>query len=97
MWLGKLVGLLPVPGPPPAHTSRVTARPQLLPPALGPFHKERMMPIFLFWAVPAAIVAGGIYLIAIAKVVDAALALAIPTKMPSDRRRNFKVIQGGRA
>ena len=84
-------------GPPPAHTSRVTARPQLLPPALGPFHKERMMPIFLFWAVPAAIVVGGYYLVTAAKVVDAALALAIPTKMPSDRRRNFKVIQGGRA
>jgi hypothetical protein len=28
---------------------------------------------------------------------DAALALAIPTKTPSDRRRNFKVIKGGRA
>jgi hypothetical protein len=54
-----------------------------------------MMPIFLFWAVPAAIVAGGIYLIAIAKVVDAALALAIPNKMPSHGK--FKVIQGGRA
>jgi hypothetical protein len=40
---------------------------------------------------------GGIYLIAIAKVVDAALALAIPTKMPPIRRQNFKVIQGGRA
>jgi hypothetical protein len=75
MWLGKLVGLLSVPGRPPAHTSRVIARPQLLSPALGPFHKERMMPIFLFWAVPAAMVVGGIYLIAIAKVVDAALAL----------------------
>jgi hypothetical protein len=32
----------------------------------------------------------------IAKVVDAALALAIPNKMPPERRRNFKVIQGGR-
>jgi len=32
-----------------------------------------MMPVFLFWAVPAAIVVGGIgyYLIAIAAVVDA--------------------------
>jgi hypothetical protein len=57
-----------------------------------------MMPIFLFWAVPAAIVVvGGYYLVTAAKVVDAALALAIPTKMPPDRRRNFKVIQGGRA
>jgi hypothetical protein len=56
-----------------------------------------MMPIFLFWAVPAAIVVvGGYYFVTAAELMDAALALAIPTKMPSDRRRNFKVIQGGR-
>ena len=58
------------------------------------------MPVLLlFWAVPAVIVFGGVgyYLVTIAKLMDAALALAIPTKMPSDRRRNFKVIQGGRA
>jgi hypothetical protein len=56
-----------------------------------------MMPIFLFWAVPAAIVVSGYYLVTAAKVVDAALALAIPNKMPPIRRQNFKVIQGGRA
>jgi hypothetical protein len=58
-----------------------------------------MMPVLLFWAVPAATIVGGVgyYLVTIAKVVDAALALAIPNEMPSDRRRNFKVIRGGRA
>ncbi len=43
------------------------------------------MPVLLFWPVPAATIVG------------AALALAIPTETPSDRRRNFKIIQGGRA
>jgi hypothetical protein len=56
-----------------------------------------MMPVLLFWPVPAAIIVGGYYLVTAANVVDAALALAIPNKVPSDRRRNFKVIQGGRA
>jgi hypothetical protein len=57
-----------------------------------------MMPIFLFWAVPAAIVVvGGYYLVTIAKVVDAALAFPIPAKGPPERRRNFEVIRGGRA
>jgi hypothetical protein len=56
-----------------------------------------MMPVLLFWPVPAATIVGGYYLVTAAKVMDAALALATPTEMPSDRRRNFKVIQGGRA
>jgi len=52
----------------------------------------------LLWAIPAAIIVGGVgyCLVTIAEVMDAALALAIPTKMPQERRRNFKVIQGGR-
>ena len=56
------------------------------------------MPVILFWAIPASIIVGGVgyYLITIADVMDAALSLAIPTKMPPERRRNFKVIQGGR-
>jgi hypothetical protein len=53
------------------------------------------MPVF--WPVPAATIVGNYYLATAAKVMDAVLALAIPTKTPSDRRRNFKVIQGGRA
>jgi hypothetical protein len=56
-----------------------------------------MMPLLLFWPVPAATIVGSYYFVTAAKVMDAALALAIPTKMPSDRRRDFKVIQGGRA
>ena len=57
------------------------------------------MPVLLFWAVPVATIVGGVgyYLVTIANVVDAALALAVPNKVPSDRRRNFKVIRGGRA
>ena len=57
------------------------------------------MPVLLFWAVPAATIVGGVgyYLVTIAKVMDAAFALANPNKMPPDRRRNFKVIRGGRA
>jgi hypothetical protein len=56
------------------------------------------MPILLFCALPAAIINGGVgrYLVTIAEIMDAALALAIPTKMPPHRRRNFKVILGGR-
>ena len=55
-----------------------------------------MMPVLLFWPVPAATIVGGYYLATAANVMDAALALAIPTKTPADRRRNFRVIQGGR-
>jgi hypothetical protein len=40
------------------------------------------MPILLFWPVPAATIVGGYYLVTAAKVMDAALALAIPTEMP---------------
>jgi hypothetical protein len=56
------------------------------------------MPILLFCALPAAIINGAVgrYLVTIAEIMDAALALAIPTKMPPHRRRNFKVILGGR-
>jgi hypothetical protein len=54
------------------------------------------MPVMLFWAIPASIIVGGVgyYLITIAEVMDAAL--AIPTEKPPDRRRNFKLIEGGR-
>jgi hypothetical protein len=36
-----------------------------------------MMPVLLFWPVPAATIVGGYYLATTAKVMDAALALAI--------------------
>ena len=54
------------------------------------------MPVLFFWPVSAATIVGGYYLATAANVMDAALALAIPTKTPPDRRRNFRVIQGGR-
>ena len=38
----------------------------------------------------------GYYLVAVAKLVDAALGLAMPTDVPLDRRRKFKVIEGGK-
>ena len=56
------------------------------------------MPVLLlFWAVPAVIVVGsvGYYLVTIAELMEAALALAVPTATPPNRRRNFKVIEGG--
>ena len=42
------------------------------------------MPVLLLWAFPAVIVVGGAgyYLMAIAEIMGAALALAIPTEMP---------------
>jgi len=57
------------------------------------------MPVILLWTVPAVLAAGvtGHYLIAMSKIVDAALALAVPVNLPSARRRAFKVIQGGKA
>jgi hypothetical protein len=57
-----------------------------------------MMPVLFFWAFPAVIVVdcAGYYLVAIAEIIDAALALAIPTEMPLDRRRKFTVIDGGK-
>jgi hypothetical protein len=63
------------------------------------FDEEKMMPVMLFWAIPASIIVGavGYYLITIAAVMDAALALGNPTKGPPDRRLNFKVIEGGRS
>jgi hypothetical protein len=36
----------------------------------------------------------GYYLVAVAKLVDAALGLAMPTDVPLDRRRKFRVIEG---
>ena len=56
------------------------------------------MPVLLLWAFPAVIVVGGTgyYLMAIAQIMGAALALAIPTEMPPDRRRKFTVIEGGK-
>jgi hypothetical protein len=57
-----------------------------------------MMPVVLIWAFPAMIAVGvtGHYLIAVAKFVEAVLALAMPTDIPLDRRLKFTVIQGGK-
>jgi hypothetical protein len=51
------------------------------------------MPIF-----PAVILASctGYYLLAIADLIDTALALATPADISSDRRRKFRVIEGGK-
>jgi hypothetical protein len=56
-----------------------------------------MMRVLLFWAIPAVVVVCGVghYLVTIAELINE-LALANPA-VPPDRRRNFKVIEGGRA
>jgi hypothetical protein len=56
------------------------------------------MPIVLLWAAPAAIMFSsvGYYLVALATVVDCAIALAAPAAGPPVRRPMLKVIQGGR-
>ena len=58
---------------------------------------ERPMPLMLIWAVPGVLGITGYYLVAVANLVDTALGLGMPTERPLDRRRNFKVIKGGKA
>ena len=58
-----------------------------------------MMPVIGVWIVPTVIAVGvtQFYLIAVASLVEAALALARPTTdTPLDRRGKFKVIEGGK-
>jgi hypothetical protein len=57
------------------------------------------MPVILFWTAPTviAVAATGYYLVAMSKVAETALALAVPTDLPSARRRAFRVIEGGKA
>ena len=56
------------------------------------------MPVILIWTVPAVFVVGvtGYYLVAISHLVDTALGLAIPPDIPLARRRQFRVIDGGK-
>jgi hypothetical protein len=55
------------------------------------------MPMLLLWAAPAAIAFSGMgyYLIAVAELVDGAVALA-PAATSPKRRPTFRVIQGGK-
>ena len=57
------------------------------------------MPVLLILAAPGMIAVGvkGYYLIAVANLLDAALGVGMPTERPLDRRRRFKVIEGGKA
>jgi hypothetical protein len=59
----------------------------------------RSMPVLLIWAAPAVIAVGvtGYYLESFANLIDAALGLGMRTERPLDRRRKFKVIEGGKA
>jgi hypothetical protein len=63
--------------------------------------QERIVPVLLLWAVPAWIIVGSTacYLVAMAELMDSALALALAqsTATPPDRRRKFTVIEGGKA
>ena len=56
------------------------------------------MPVLLIWAAPAviAVCVTGYYL-CFAILIDAALGLGMRTERPLDRRRKFKVIEGGKA
>jgi len=62
-------------------------------------YMERSMPVLLIWAAPAVIAVGvtGYYLVSFANLIDAALGLGMRTERPLDRRRKFKVIEGGKA
>jgi hypothetical protein len=55
------------------------------------------MPMVLLWAAPAAIVFSnvGYYLIAVAEIVDGAVALSASDAVPAQRPK-FRVIQGGK-
>jgi hypothetical protein len=57
------------------------------------------MPVLLIWAAPIVIALGvtGCYLLNVANLVDAALGFGMQTERPSDRRRAFRVIEGGKA
>ena len=57
------------------------------------------MPVFFIWAAPGVIALGvtGYYLLTVANLMDAALSFGMPTERPLDRRRKFKIIDGGKA
>jgi len=56
------------------------------------------MPVIAVWIVPTVIAVRvtQFYLMAVASLVEAALALARTTDTPLDRRGKFKVIEGGK-
>lgn len=54
------------------------------------------MPLVLFWAANAVIRSSGYYLMAVAAVMDGAVALAAPVTAAERRRSEFRVIQGGK-
>ena len=60
---------------------------------------ERPMPAVLIWTVPGVIALGvtGYYLVAVADLLDTAFGVGWPNERPLDRRRKFKVIEGGKA
>jgi hypothetical protein len=62
--------------------------------------KEKIVPVFLLWVVPARIFVGSTasYLVAMAELMDSTLArgVAQSTPKPADRRRKFRVIEGGK-
>jgi hypothetical protein len=62
--------------------------------------QEKIVPALLLWAVPARIFVGSTasYFVAMVEIMDSTLAivLAESTATPRDRRRKFKVIEGGK-
>jgi hypothetical protein len=65
---------------------------------VGQLNGEKAMPVTLIWTVPAVIAVGvtGYYLVAVSHLIDTALGLAIPPNIPLARRRQFRVIEGGK-
>jgi hypothetical protein len=65
---------------------------------VGQLNGEKAMPVILIWTVPAVIAVGvtGYYLVAVSHLIDTALGLAIPPDIPLARRRQFRVIEGGK-
>ena len=55
------------------------------------------MPVMLFWAGPAVMCSSvGHYLMAVADLVDGAVALTAPAAASPRRRPQFRLIQGGK-
>jgi hypothetical protein len=65
---------------------------------VGQLNGEKAMPVIRIWTVPAVIAVGvtGYYLVAVSHLIDTALGLAIPPNIPLARRRQFRVIEGGK-
>jgi hypothetical protein len=65
---------------------------------VGQLNGEKTMPVILIWTVPTVIAVSvtGYYLVAISHLIETALGVAKPPDIPLARRRQFRVIEGGK-